>query len=105
MLLKVDAGNDAPVHGHLGAVEAYVVDGEFGYGDDRGGAGSYVYEAAGSIHQPTSPNGSIMFAIVHGSIVGYNDEGGVDGIVDGESMLKLARQHNVADHLSHIEIA
>ncbi|NOX50201.1 MAG: hypothetical protein GXP16_06645 [Gammaproteobacteria bacterium] len=105
MLLKVDADNDAPVHGHLGAVEAFVIEGGFGYEEDRGGVGSYVYEAAGSIHQPTSPEGSIMFAVVHGPIVGYQDNGEVDGIVDAEFMLKLAREHNTADHLAHIEIA
>ena len=104
MLLKVDAGNAAPVHGHLGAVEAYVIEGEFGYEEDRGGVGSYVYEAAGSIHQPTSPQGSIMFAVVHGAIVGYEDDGSIGGIVDGEFMLNLARENNAADHLTHIEI-
>jgi len=105
MLLKVDADNDAPVHGHLGAVEAFVIEGGFGYEEDRGGVGSYVYEAAGSIHQPTSPEGSIMFAVVHGPIVGYQDNGEIDGIVDAEFMLKLAREHNTADHLAHIELA
>ncbi|HEY8351204.1 MAG TPA: cupin domain-containing protein, partial [Sphingomonadales bacterium] len=58
MLLKVDPGNEAPVHGHLGAVEAFVIEGEFGYDDDRGGVGSYVYEEAGSIHMPTAPDGT-----------------------------------------------
>lgn len=105
MLLKVDPDNEAPVHGHLGAVEAFVLEGEFGYEEDRGGPGSYVYEAAGSIHRPTSPQGTIMFAIVHGPILGYEDDGSPAAAVDAGFMLRLAREHGVADHLSHVEIA
>ncbi|NOX70855.1 MAG: hypothetical protein GXP15_16870 [Gammaproteobacteria bacterium] len=102
MLLKVDPDNAAPVHGHPGAVEVYVVEGEFGYGDDRGGVGAYGYEAAGSVHEPTSPGGTVMFAVAHGPIVGYNDDGSIAGIIDGQSMLALAREHDVAEHLSHL---
>ncbi|RMF10121.1 MAG: hypothetical protein D6763_06365 [Alphaproteobacteria bacterium] len=99
MLLKVEPGNEAPIHGHLGAVEAYVIDGEFGYDDDRGGAGSYVYEEAGSIHMPTSPDGVVMFAVAHGPLVGYNDDGSVAAIVDGKLMYQLARENDAADHI------
>jgi len=105
MLLKVDPDNEAPVHGHLGAVEAYVLEGGFGYEDDRGGVGSYVYEAAGSVHRPTSPEGTIMFAIIHAPIVGYNDDGSIAAAVDAGAMLELAREHGVADHLAHITLA
>ncbi len=102
MLLKVDPDNKAPVHGHPGAVEVYVIEGEFGYDDDRGSAGAYGYEAAGSMHEPTSPGGTTMFAVAHGPIVGYEDDGSIAGIIDGQSMLALAREHGVADHLSHL---
>lgn len=103
MLLKVDPDNDAPVHGHLGAVEAFVIEGGFGYEEDAGGPGSYVYESAGSIHQPTSPTGAVMFAIVHGPLVGYSEEGSVEGFVDAETMLAMARENKAADHLSHVD--
>lgn len=102
MLLKVDPDNEAPVHGHPGAVEVYVLEGEFGYGDDRGGVGAYGYEAAGSIHEPTSPGGTTMFAVAHGPIVGYNDDGTIAGIIDGQAMLAMAKEHGVADHLEHL---
>lgn len=102
MLLKVDAGNEAPVHGHVGAVEAYVLEGEFGYDSDRGGAGAYVYEEAASVHMPDTPGGTVMFAVVHGPLVGYNDDGSVAAIVDGKFMYELAAQHGVAGHLAHL---
>ncbi|MDA5192528.1 2,4'-dihydroxyacetophenone dioxygenase family protein [Govanella unica] len=99
MLLKVDAGIQAPVHGHLGAVEAFLIEGEFGYEDDRGGVGSYVYEPAGARHEPTSPGGVIMFAVAHGPLVGYNDDGSLAAIVDGRLMHDLAVAGGAAGHL------
>ncbi|WP_374764109.1 2,4'-dihydroxyacetophenone dioxygenase family protein [Yunchengibacter salinarum] len=99
MLLKVDADNEAPVHGHLGAVEAYVLEGEFGYEEDRGGVGSYVYEEAGSIHMPTAPDGTVMFAIAHGPLTGYNDDGSIAGVIDASVMLTMAREAGAADHV------
>lgn len=99
MLLKVDPGNEAPVHGHIGAVEAFVIDGEFGYEDDRGGVGAYAFEPAGARHEPTSPNGSVMFAVVHGPLVGYDEAGNVAGVVDGAAMYELAKAAGVHGHL------
>ncbi|NOZ64889.1 MAG: hypothetical protein GXP00_00040 [Alphaproteobacteria bacterium] len=101
MLLKVDPDVTAPVHHHIGGIEAYVVEGEFGYGeDDRGGVGSYVLEAGGSIHEPSSPEGVIMFAVVHGPLVGYNEDGSIAAVIDGRFMYDLAGQNNVADHIT-----
>lgn len=102
MLLKVDAGNEAPVHGHVGGVEGYVLEGEFGYDSDRGGAGSYFYEEAASLHMPDSPRGTIMFAMAYGPIVGYNNDGSVAAIVDGKFMYDLAVKHGVTGHLAHL---
>ena len=100
MILKVDPDITAPVHHHIGGIEAYIIEGEFGYGDDdRGGPGSYVLEAGGSIHQPDSPGGTVMFAIAHGPLVGYNEDGSIAVVVDGRLMYDLAKQNNVADHI------
>ena len=50
ILLKFEGNNMAPVHGHIGAVEGFMLEGGFGYGSDRGRAGDYVYEGAGIRH-------------------------------------------------------
>lgn len=100
MLLKVDANNTAPVHHHIGAIEGWMVEGEFGYGDDRGGAGAYVWEETGAIHMPTTRSGFIMLTIVHGPLAGYNPDGTLSGIIDAELMLKLARDAGAADHIA-----
>lgn len=102
MMLRVDPGNDAPVHGHLGAVEGYVIDGEFGYEKDRGGVGSYFYEEAATRHQPDSPRGAVMFAIAYGPLVGYDEAGNVAGVVDARMMYEMAAAAGAAKHLDHL---
>lgn len=99
MLLKVDPDNDAPVHGHLGAVEGIILEGEFGYDDDRGAGMAYVWESAGAVHQPDSPGGFTMFAVLHSPLIGYNDDGSIAAAVDGKMMYMMAKQGGGADHL------
>jgi anti-sigma factor ChrR (cupin superfamily) len=101
MLLKVDPDIKAPVHHHIGGIEAFVTEGEFGYGaDDRGGVGSYVLESGGSIHEPDSPGGTTMFAIAHGPLVGYNEDGSIAAVIDARMMYELAVAGNAADHIT-----
>jgi 2,4'-dihydroxyacetophenone dioxygenase len=98
-LLKVEAGISAMTHKHLGEAEAYILDGEFGYGDDRGHAGWYAYESGSAIHTPDSPRGMLIFAISHGPIMGYNPDGSIAGVIDVEWMYETARQNGCADHI------
>lgn len=100
MLLKVSADNVAPVHGHLGAVEGVILEGGFSYGDDHGRAGNYVYEGAGIRHEPnTHPDGMVMFAVVHGPLAGYHDDGNVAATVDARLMYDMAVAAGAADHI------
>lgn len=100
MFLQVEASNEAPVHGHLGAVEGVILTGGFGYGEDRGRAGDFVYENGGIRHEPTTDkDGMTMFAVVHAPLCGYNEDGSVAGIIDGRFMYELAVQHGVAGHI------
>lgn len=103
MLLKVDPNIKAPVHHHIGGIEAYITEGEFGYGeDDRGGVGSYVLESGGSIHEPDSPTGTVMFALAHGPLVGYNEDGSIAAVVDARMMYQLADAAGVAGHIQMV---
>jgi 2,4'-dihydroxyacetophenone dioxygenase len=100
MLLKVSADNEAPIHGHIGSVEAYIIEGGFGYGADRGRTGWYIHEAGGINHRPDADiDGVIMFAVAHGPLFGYNPDGSIAGIVDAKAMYALASQAGVAAHL------
>jgi anti-sigma factor ChrR (cupin superfamily) len=98
-LLQVDAGIEAPVHKHVGLAEAWLLEGEFGYGDDRGSAGCYTRELGGAVHKPDSPRGVLMFAVAHGPIVGYNADGSVAGIVDVDWMYEAAAANGAAAHI------
>jgi len=100
MLLRVEPGNLAPIHGHLGAVEGIILGGGFGYDDDRGREGWYVLESGGISHRPdTDDDGMVMFAVMYGPLVGYEDDGGIAGVVDGKTMYQLAEDNNAANHI------
>jgi anti-sigma factor ChrR (cupin superfamily) len=100
MLLRVEPGNESPVHGHLGAVEGIILGGGFGYGDDRGREGWYVHETAGIRHAPdTDDDGMVMFAVAYGPLVGYEDDGRVAVILDARTMLGMAAENDAAGHL------
>lgn len=100
MLLRVDPGVQAPVHAHLGSAEAYLVEGGFYYEEnDPGFTGCYTYERGGSVHQPVSPQGCVMFAVTHGPLAGCNADGSVSAVVDCRLMLQLAEAAGAAGHV------
>lgn len=97
MMLKVGPDNVAPIHGHIGSVEGIILEGGFAYEDDWGYAGYYVQEPAGINHKPvTGPDGMMMFAIVHGPLVGYHDDGSVALILDAKEMYRMAESAGAA---------
>jgi 2,4'-dihydroxyacetophenone dioxygenase len=78
LLIKMDAGVVAPMHRHVGAVEGIVLEGGFHYLDNpeiRFEKGSYLLENDGAVHQPSSPQGALMFAVFHGAVEGLNRKG------------------------------
>lgn len=100
MMLKVGPNNTAPVHGHIGSVEGIVLEGGFGYGEDRGRAGWYVREPGGINHIPdTDADGMVMFATVNGPLMGYHPDGSVAIVVDAKLMYELAAAGNAAEHI------
>ena len=102
-LLKIDPDFTAPVHRHLGAAEAYIIEGGFYYDEgDKGMAGDYTYEAGGITHEPYSTDGCIMFAIVHGPNVGLDENGNPNFAIDATMMMEIARANNVHAHVIEI---
>lgn len=105
MLLKVEPGIKAPVHAHLGTAEAFLLEGGFYYdAADPGYAGYYTYEAGGSVHEPVSPQGCIMFAVTHGPLGGCDEQGQVNAVVDCRLMLALAEANGAADHVVRLSV-
>lgn len=105
LLIRFEAGAEAPIHRHVGAVEGYMLEGGFFYKDDpdtRFDAGSYLYENEGAVHQPVSPHGGVMFAVFHGPVEGLDDHGNVTGRIHWKWHVKTwnaAGNHYVPDNL------
>jgi 2,4'-dihydroxyacetophenone dioxygenase len=100
-LLKVEPGVKAPVHHHLGAIEVLVLEGDIYYHEsDIGAAGDYIFEPMGDIHEPVSPRGCTLFCVFYGPIVGLDDDASIIGVLDGKTMLKMAQEHGVAQHVA-----
>jgi 2,4'-dihydroxyacetophenone dioxygenase len=96
LLIKLAAGVAAPLHRHVGAVEGYVLSGSFHYHDQPlmiYGAGSYLLEREGAVHQPISPEGAVMFAVFHGPVEGLDAAGNVTGRVDWRWHVKAWKRH------------
>jgi len=75
----------APIHRHVGAVEAFLLEGSFHYHDQpeiRFEAGDYLLEKDGAIHRPISPEGAIMIGVFHGPVEGLDEAGQLIGRVD-----------------------
>lgn len=101
LLLKVTPHNEAPVHGHFGAVEGIILEGGFSYGDDHGLTGHYLFEGGGIRHRPdTHQDGLLLFAIARGPLCGYNDDGTIAGVVDARLMYEMVLANGAADHLT-----
>lgn len=101
LFLKVEPHTASPVHGHTGAVDGYIVSGGFGYGAERGHAGWYTRERGGVDHQPdVGAEGMVLFAVVHGPLKGYAEDGSVAAIVDARAMYDLALADGVAAHIA-----
>ncbi len=105
MIAKVEGGNSAPPHMHIGDAEAYIIEGDMGYGDGlRGKAGDYIREYAGVIHSPDSVAGMTVLLVMHAPIVGYLPDGTIAAVVDARMMYNLAKANGQAAHVkAHFE--
>lgn len=99
LLFRVDPNQKAPLHKHIGCVEGYIIDGEFGYGEDRGTLGAYLYEADAAIHEPTSTTGFTAFLLSRGTSVGYLPDGSPAALIDAYTYFNLAKLNGAVDHL------
>ncbi len=102
-LLKIEASAPKAVHKHIGAANAYILQGGFGY--EKGGvrAGDFFVEAGGIDHAPeTDEDGCILLGFTNGAVAGYNDDGSIAGIIDVDWMVEQAKANGAFDHLSKV---
>jgi 2,4'-dihydroxyacetophenone dioxygenase len=85
LLIRVEPNVEAPLHRHVGTVEAFILEGGFYYREAPEALytkGSYLFEPAGSVHQPVSTEGALMLGFFHGPIEGLDANGDITGRVD-----------------------
>ena len=99
-LLKIGPNVQAPIHGHIGAVEAIILDGVLAYNGDEGKTGDYLFEPSGIKHNPhTGAEGVLLFAVVHGPLIGYEEDGSIAAVIDAKVMYELAEASGQCPHI------
>jgi len=104
MLLKI--AEDAPsiVHKHIGAANAYIVQGGFGYEHGDVYEGDYLVEGGGVTHTPYAhPGGCILLGFNHGAVQGFNPDGTIAGVIDVDWYIDAAKRNNAFAHLENMD--
>ena len=103
ILLKI-AGDAPPVaHKHIGAANAYIVSGGFGYEHGHVYGGDYMCEAGGVTHTPSAhPEGCILLGFMHGAVQGLNADGSIAGVIDVDWYIEAAKNNNAFAHLENV---
>lgn len=68
VLLRMAPGTSYPVHRHTAGEDVYVLDGILIVGEERLGAGSYLYSPPGSVHAPRTEQGVTLLAVFPGRV-------------------------------------
>jgi quercetin dioxygenase-like cupin family protein len=86
-------GCELPVHYHTGTAEVYTFSGRWEYReypDQPQTAGSYLYEAAGSVHTFFCPEDNTEDTVVllwmEGAQIGFNDDGTLHAVNDATTI-------------------
>ena len=100
ILLKISPDAPETIHKHIGAANAYILQGGFGYDHGEVYEGDYMSEAGGVTHTPhVHPGGCTLLGFMHGAVAGYAEDGSVAGIVDVDWMIAQAKANNAFSHL------
>ena len=103
ILLEISPEAPAEKHGHIGAANAYILQGGFSYehGDVR--AGQFFVEAGGIQHTPhIHPDGCTLLGWNYGVVVGLNEDGSPKGVIDVDWLIDQAKANNAFSHLEGV---
>ena len=100
ILLKILPEAPETIHKHIGAGNAYIVQGGFGYDHGEVFEGDYMSEAGGVSHTPhVHPEGCTLLGFMNGAVAGLNEDGSLAGLVDVDWMIAKAKENNAFSHL------
>ena len=104
LLVKMDKGITLAMHKHHEPVEFFLLEGSFGYVDEETGKEylvrkmGYLFEPPGTVHRPITPDGCMGFAVLHGKIAGF-DENGNELELGTAEYYRRAKANNEVAHL------
>jgi 2,4'-dihydroxyacetophenone dioxygenase len=102
-LLRIHEDAPASVHKHIGAANAYILDGGFSYEHGSVHEGDYMVEAGGVTHTPQiHPGGCTLLGFMHGCLQGFLPDGSTAGVVDVDWHIQAARQNGAFEHLEGV---
>jgi anti-sigma factor ChrR (cupin superfamily) len=103
ILLRIDPDAPPVTHKHLGAANAYILSGGFGYEHGSVYEGDYMVEAGGVTHTPHAhPEGCVLLGFMHGVVQGVNSDGSIAGVVDVDWYIEAAKRNGAFAHLEHV---
>lgn len=104
LIMRSSGPTATPIHKHAGEVEVYLIKGHFGYAADGVNpersmyAGWYMREPVDCVHKPFSREAVEMFTIIHGPIIGF-DEDGTEVAITTSEFYEAAAANNAVGHL------
>ena len=86
----------------IGAANAYIHEGGFGYEHGEVYAGDFMVEAGGVTHTPhVHPGGSLLLGFMHGVVQDFNPDGTIAGVVDVDWHIDAAKKNGAFAHLEN----
>jgi 2,4'-dihydroxyacetophenone dioxygenase len=104
-LLRLPPGTKLNPHYHVGIVNGYTIQGQWGYLEHpwRATAGTYIYEPPGEMHTLVSDGEEDMITFFHlqGGLIYVDNmnDGNMVGYDDGFTLLEIARAHYAKEGL------
>ncbi|WP_349357351.1 cupin domain-containing protein [Stappia sp.] len=103
ILLRISPDAPAVRHKHMGAANAFILEGGFSYEHGTIRAGQFMVEAGGVSHTPQiHPDGCTLLGFMYGAVVGLNEDDSIAGLVDVDWMIDQVRENNAFAHLEDV---
>ncbi|MBA1148827.1 cupin domain-containing protein [Ectothiorhodospiraceae bacterium WFHF3C12] len=103
ILLRIEPTAPATPHKHIGAANAYILEGGFSYEHGEVRAGDFMVEAGGVTHTPQiHSDGCVLLGFMYGVVAGFEEDGSLAGVVDVDWMIDQARANDAFAHLEDV---
>lgn len=103
MLLRIERDAPSVIHKHIGAANAFILQGGFSYDHGAVREGDFFVEAGGVEHTPkVDDDGCLLLGFSYGCVAGYDEEGRIAGVIDVDWMIDAAKAGGAFAHLEGV---